>query len=46
MALLTKYFFGDQIKGDEMHGACSTHSGKNEYMRDLVEKPEIERPLG
>ena len=26
-ALLTKYYFGDQIKKNEMSGACSTYGG-------------------
>ena len=39
------FFFGDQIKGDEMYGACSTYGGENECMRDLVGKPERKRPL-
>jgi hypothetical protein len=27
----TKYYYGDQIREDEMHGACSTHA-RNEKL--------------
>jgi hypothetical protein len=34
----------DQVKEDEMVGACSTHDMRNEY-KILVGKPEGNRPV-
>jgi hypothetical protein len=34
------------VKEDEMYRACSTHGGKRNENRILVEKPEEKRPLG
>jgi hypothetical protein len=42
--MLTKYYSGDQIKEDEMEGACSTYRGEMHY-RFLVGKPEGKRPF-
>jgi hypothetical protein len=39
IVLLIKYYSGDQIKGDEVGGACSMYEV-------LVEKSERRRPLG
>jgi hypothetical protein len=36
---------GDQIKEDEMDGACNTHEMPNAY-KDLIGNPEGKRPLG
>jgi hypothetical protein len=30
LSLCTKYYYGDQIKKDEMDGECSAHGGKGE----------------
>jgi len=35
----TKYEYDDQLKGDEMGGACSTHEMRHAY-RILVGRPE------
>jgi hypothetical protein len=41
-----KYYLGDQIKEDEMDGACSTN-GKDEKAYNIsVGKPEGKKPLG
>jgi hypothetical protein len=42
--LINKYYSGDQIKKNEVGGACSTY-GRLAYMI-LVERPEGRRPLG
>jgi hypothetical protein len=36
---------GDEIKKNEMGGACSTYGGRGGY-RILVGRPEARRPLG
>jgi hypothetical protein len=36
----------DQIKEDEMGGACGMHGRENNVYRFLVEKPEGKNPLG
>ena len=43
MVDLVKYFSGDQIKEDEVGGACSTYEGKGGV---LVGNPECKAPLG
>ena len=43
--LLTKYYSGDQIKKNEMGGACSTYIGEKVACMGLVRKPEGNRPL-
>ena len=37
---------GDQIKKNEIGGACSTYGGEQRCIQDLVGKPEGKRPLG
>jgi hypothetical protein len=37
---------GDEIKKNEMGGACSAYAGGKSVYRVLVEKPERKRPLG
>lgn len=36
----TKYYLGDQSKGDEMDGACGTHKEKRGSYRILMRKPK------
>ena len=43
--LLTKYYSGDQIKKNEMGGACSTYGGRRGAYRVLVGKPNGKRQL-
>ena len=43
---LTKYCTGDKIEENEMGGACSTYGEKRGVYKDLVGKPEGNRPLG
>jgi hypothetical protein len=42
----SKQNYNNQVKEDEMGGACSNFSRKWEYVKGLVEKPEGKRPLG
>jgi hypothetical protein len=43
---LHQYYYGDQVKDDEIGGSCSTHwQGKKPY-RTLVGKPEGKIPRG
>ena len=42
----TKYFSRDQIKKNEMSGACGTNGVRRGSYRVLVGKPEGERPYG
>jgi hypothetical protein len=46
--LRTKYYLGDQIKKNEMGGACNMYVGREmrRSYRILVGKPEGTRPLG
>jgi hypothetical protein len=37
---VAKHNSSDQIKRDEMGGACGTYGGQRNGCRDLVEKPE------
>jgi hypothetical protein len=41
--LLTKYYLGDQVKTNEVGGACGMYG---EEKRVLMEKPKGKRPLG
>jgi hypothetical protein len=41
-----KILFGDQIKKNEMGGACSTYGERRGVYKVLVGKPEEQRPLG
>jgi hypothetical protein len=43
---LTKYYSGDQIKKNEMGGACGTYGGQEGARRVFVGKPEVRRPFG
>jgi hypothetical protein len=43
---LTKYYSGDQIKNNEMGGACSTYWNRRVAYRVLVVKHERKRQLG
>jgi hypothetical protein len=36
----------NQVKKDEMGGACSTNGGEDECIEDMVGKPEGNKPLG
>jgi len=36
----TKYCLGDQIKGDEMGGACSLHGRDGRWVHILIGKPK------
>jgi len=42
--LLTKYFPDNQMKQNEMGGACGTYWGEDRYI--CLGKPEGKRPLG
>jgi hypothetical protein len=42
----TKYYYGDQIKEDEMGGSCSMHGGDENARSMFVGKPEGKSPLG
>jgi hypothetical protein len=44
--LLTKYYEDNEIKEDEMGGACSTYGRDEKRTRNLVGKPEAKTPLG
>jgi hypothetical protein len=44
--LLAKYYWGDQIKKNEMSGTCSTQEKRRGVYRVFVWKPEKKRPLG
>ena len=44
--MLTKYYSGDQIKKNEMGGACSTYGERQGVYRALVGKREGKRLLG
>jgi len=44
--LLTKYYLGDQIKKDEMGGACSTCGGRRGTYTVVVGRYERKNPLG
>jgi hypothetical protein len=44
--LLTKYYSANQIKKNEMGGACSTYGERRSEYGVLVEYPERRRPLG
>jgi hypothetical protein len=44
--LLQVYNYNDQVKKDEMGGACSTNGEKKNAYGILVGKPERKRPLG
>ena len=46
ISLLTKCYSGDQIKKNEMGGACSSDGKERDGYRVLVGKPEERRPLG
>ena len=37
--------FGDKMLKNEMGGACSTYGSEERRIQDLVEKPEVKRPL-
>jgi hypothetical protein len=43
-SFITKCYYGDQIKEDEMGGGCSTHGRKKAY-NILIGKLEGKRPL-
>jgi len=43
---LPKYFLRDQIKKNEMGGACGTNGVRRGSCRVLVGKPEGKRPFG
>jgi hypothetical protein len=46
LVLISKYYYADQIKENEVGGACGTHGrGENVY-GVLMGKPEGKRPLG
>jgi hypothetical protein len=44
--LFTQYCSGDKIENNEMGRACSTYGEGRGLYRDLVGKPERNRPLG
>jgi hypothetical protein len=46
IVLITKYYSGDQIKNNEVGGACSTMGEGIGAYRILVGTPEGRRPLG
>jgi hypothetical protein len=46
LVLFAKYNQNDQVKEDEMGGACSTNGEKTNACRILVGKPEGKRQLG
>jgi hypothetical protein len=46
LALLTKYYSGDQIEKNEMGEACSVYGERKDVYRVLVGKPKGKRPLG
>ena len=43
---VAKHNSGDQIKSDDMGGACDTCGGKRNVYKYLVGKPEGKTPLG
>jgi hypothetical protein len=43
IALLTKFYSGDQIKKNEISGSCSTYVGEEVAYRVLVWKAEEKR---
>jgi hypothetical protein len=43
--LLTKYYPGDQIKNNEVGGACAKYGGKERCIKGIGGKPEGKRPL-
>jgi hypothetical protein len=44
--LFSKYNLNDEVKEDEMGGACRKNGEKRKAYRILVGKPEGKRPLG
>jgi hypothetical protein len=44
--LLTVYYSGDQIKENEIVGACSIYTENNNAFRVLMGKPKGKRQLG
>ena len=44
--LLTKYYWGDQIRKNESGGACGTYGERRGAYRVLMGKPEGIRKLG
>ena len=46
MALLTKYYSGEQIKINGMGVECSTYVGEDRCIQGFVVKPEGKRPHG
>jgi hypothetical protein len=44
--LLSKYYVGDQIKDNEMGGACGMCGGEKKCMHGCSRKPEGKRPPG
>jgi len=44
--LLIKYYLGEEIRKNEMGGACNTCGDRIGAYRVLLEKPEGKRPLG
>jgi hypothetical protein len=46
LLLLIKHYSGDQIKEDEMGGACDMHGREEKCIQDVGWKPEGNRALG
>jgi hypothetical protein len=44
--LINKFYFGYQIKKNEMGGTCGTYGGEDRWVQGFVGKPEGKRPLG
>jgi len=46
LCTIQKYYSGDEIKKNDLSGACDRHCGRRSAYRILIEKPEGKRPTG
>jgi hypothetical protein len=43
LVLITKYYYSDQIKENEVGGACGTHGGEEKYIQDYSGRARIKK---